>query len=277
MKDIINESIDTMVAAITAILGDKISLYLTGSVVLDDFAYGWSDIDILCLTQTDLTEVQENKLLNLRQTLVQQHKNVYMRMFEGAILPKSAFIGGEPATVVYWGTSGEKITDHYDFNAFDKALLHTKAKILFGEDVRYDMNLPKKSEYIDDCRYVLSAIRKYALHTDDSLYSCGWLFDIARCLYTLDTYEVTSKTDAMVYAVSKGYMTDTDTAFTALELRQSPLSHKDNNDTKLWLAGLGDKIQQYANVLEERIEKAAKDLEKSTVKKTYKPKTPITK
>ena len=37
------------------------SVYIYGSYVLDDFQYGWSDIDILVLTQKSISEQQANE------------------------------------------------------------------------------------------------------------------------------------------------------------------------------------------------------------------------
>lgn len=47
-----NRSIDVMAKKLYAILGDNmVCIYLYGSVALEDFKLGWSDIDILCLTK----------------------------------------------------------------------------------------------------------------------------------------------------------------------------------------------------------------------------------
>ena len=100
------------------LLDNKPSIYLFGSVVLDDFKIGWSDIDILCLTKLEITDVQANRLLNLRQVLLTEYKNTYFSLFEGGFLSLNGFINGNNDTVVYWGTSGQRITDKYYFPPF---------------------------------------------------------------------------------------------------------------------------------------------------------------
>lgn len=82
------ESIDIMVNAIKNILADNNpSIYLFGSVALDDFQLGWSDIDILCVTENPISSSQAEKLLYLRQELSAKYiNNPYFRAFEGGFI-----------------------------------------------------------------------------------------------------------------------------------------------------------------------------------------------
>ena len=51
---ILNEAIQIMTNEIVTVLADnKPTIYLFGSVALDDFQLGWSDIDILVLTDCE--------------------------------------------------------------------------------------------------------------------------------------------------------------------------------------------------------------------------------
>ncbi len=66
-----NTAINNMVNKIVSITRDlKPSIYLYGSVVLDDFKLGWSDIDILVLTRESITEPQANELVGLRGSML---------------------------------------------------------------------------------------------------------------------------------------------------------------------------------------------------------------
>lgn len=106
--------------SILSILGDNIvAIYIYGSVAMNDFKLGWSDIDILCITNKLVTDEQANNLLFLRQTLLENEKdNLYFRSFEGAIVSLQEYINHHYTKVVYWGTSGQRITDNYYFDAF---------------------------------------------------------------------------------------------------------------------------------------------------------------
>lgn len=97
-----------MAAAINGILEPcGPALYLHGSVVLGDFRQGWSDIDLLCLTERPLSREQAETLVRLRQKLLQEEPdNPFYRSFEGGFLTPEAFLRGTPDRVVYWGTGG---------------------------------------------------------------------------------------------------------------------------------------------------------------------------
>src|SRR3972149_1881626 len=113
-------SINNMVNRMATILsGNNPSIYLFGSVVLDDFRLGWSDIDIICLAEEVLSEEQ--------------------------------------------------------------------AQVLFGRDFKDKISYPTENEIKSAVENHYQVIRRYARKTNRSVTSAGWLFDIARCLYTLRT------------------------------------------------------------------------------------------
>ena len=61
------DAVFKMTNEIAAIMDGKIyGVWLYGSVVLDDFRLGWSDIDFIALTDEKITEQQSGKLLTLR-------------------------------------------------------------------------------------------------------------------------------------------------------------------------------------------------------------------
>jgi predicted nucleotidyltransferase len=118
----LKRSIEIMSNEIISILKENIvAIYLIGSVTLNDFKLGWSDIDILCLTDRELTEEQAQQLVFLRRRLLEREiENLYFRSFEGAISSLDEFLNTQYTKVVYWGTSGQRITDNYYFDAFSK-------------------------------------------------------------------------------------------------------------------------------------------------------------
>jgi predicted nucleotidyltransferase len=112
---VMKASIDIMKNHIINILSsNNPSIYLYGSILLDDFKLGWSDIDILCLTETKISDIQAKQLLNLRQELLIKYvNNSFFPLFEGGFLTLDSFINQTSDTVVYWGTSGQRITDNH--------------------------------------------------------------------------------------------------------------------------------------------------------------------
>lgn len=86
--------------------------YLYGSCTMDDYKPGWSDIDILVLTRTQISDEQARQLVSLRQSLLEEEPDdPYYRGFEGGMLMLDAFVNHTADRVVYRGTSGQRLTD----------------------------------------------------------------------------------------------------------------------------------------------------------------------
>lgn len=245
-------AINKTVREISGILQDcEPSVYLYGSSVLNDFRPGWSDIDILVLTEKQMPESQADRLVGLRQEmLVKEPENPYYRSFEGGMLTLDAFLSGKTDRVVYWGTSGERITDSYVFDSFGMTELIESGVLLYGKDIRPKLRAPEFSELYADIKRHYETIRKYAQKTGRSLYSFGWMLDIARCIYTLRTGKIIAKTDAADWALKKGLCPDPDALGNAVKVRRSPLEYKDDEQTFDYAETLAKPIQRFADVLE---------------------------
>ena len=248
-------SINSMVWEISHTLADcDPTIYLYGSSALNDFRLGWSDIDILVLTDKQISESQANLLVNLRQTmLAKQPDNLYYRSFEGAMLTKIAFLVNADDRVIYWGTSGEQITDRYLLDSFCKAELIENSILLYGKDIRKELKYPDFHELYSDVNRQYKTIRKYAQSTGRNFYSFGWLLDISRCIYTLRTGKIISKTKAAEWALQNNLCPDVHALTTALNVRRSPLKYQDDKDTFDYAETLGEPVQRFADVLEKEL------------------------
>ena len=69
------------------------------------------------------------------------------------MLTLDAFISSSSDRVVYWGTSGEKITDTYKFDSFGMAELIESGVLLYGHDVRIRLSAPKFSDLYADVKH----------------------------------------------------------------------------------------------------------------------------
>ena len=251
----LNQSIERMTVRLCDALEQKVhSIWLYGSVVLDDFRLGWSDIDLLVLAGGPVTEGQAQQLVGLRQAMLEtEPDNPYYRSFEGVIADVSEYSAGFFSRLVYWGTSGERITDRYQQDVFSAFELAKYGKCIFGNDDRSLFAAPSAAELREAVRQHDEAIRRFAVQTDERLYSCGWLLDIARCIFTLRHQDVTAKTRAGIWALSEHLFRDEEPLRKTLRIRQDPMAYKDRDDVKLWLKGLGPVVQQYADVLEREL------------------------
>lgn len=244
-------AIDTMVSAIVDVFdASSPTIYLYGSLPLGDFRLGWSDIDILVLTEQQITNFQAQKLLWLRQELLQDESdNPYYRSFEGGMLSLSAFLKQQSDRVVYWGTSGQRIADTYLFDSFCRTELLESSILLYGKDVRDRLHMPSYDDLYKDVSRHYDAILKYAKKTERSLYSFGWLLDIARGIYTVQTGNVISKTAAAEWVLENGLCPVPEELKIALQVRKAPLEYR--NDVRIldYAETLGDAVQAFACVL----------------------------
>ena len=116
-----------------------------------------------------MTEKQAEMLVGLRQAmLAEAPDNLYYRSFEGGMLTLDAFLSNKPDRVVYWGTSGERITDRYAFDSFGMAELSESSVLLYGKDVRKELKYPTFHELYADIKRHYETIRKHAQSTGRS-------------------------------------------------------------------------------------------------------------
>ena len=248
-------SINNMVREIGRILTDcEPTIYMYGSVVMDDFRLGWSDIDILVLTEKQLSESQAELLVSLRQAMLEtEPDNLYYRSFEGGMLTREAFLKNATDRVVYWGTSGERITDRYSLDSFGMAELVENSILLYGKDIRNELNYPDFRELYVDVKNHYETIRTYAQSTGRSIYSFGWLPDIARCIYTLRTGKIIAKTKAAEWALENNLCPDVHALTTAWNVRRNPHGYRDDKEILDYAETLGEAVQRFADVLEEEL------------------------
>ena len=250
------KAIEKMSAEIAKILAENSpSIYIYGSYTLDDFRLGWSDLDILVLTEKPISEKQAGQLVGLRQEMSRSEPNCpFYRLFEGGMLSLSAFIGGLPDRVVYWGTSGQKIAESYRFDAFCRKELLESGRLLVGRDIRGLINPPDFREIRENVRQHYESIRKYACLSGRSIYSFGWLLDIARCIYTLRTGDIISKTHAAEWALESRIFGGPAALETALEIRRNPRIFFESEELQDMAENLNPTVQSYADLLEKELE-----------------------
>ena len=162
-------------------------------------------------------------------------------------------MSGAFTRLVYWGTTGQRITDRYQPDAFSQYELATVGRSVYGSDDRSIFPLPDRAALVEAVRRHYETIRKYAVQTDERLYSCGWLLDICRCIYTLRENGVIAKTRSGVWALENDLFRDEEPLMKAIEIRKDPLACKDRDDVRQWLKGLGPTVQEYADVLEHEL------------------------
>ena len=246
-------AINTMAVSIQRILADaQPSIYLYGSVAVEDYHHGWSDIDLLVLTQDPITEEQSAALVDLRQTLAARDPDTpYYRCFEGGMLDLGSFLTGEPTRVVYWGTTGQRVKETHGFSAFDRASLLQNGQLLLGKDVRRHLEPPDYGEIVSAVADHLRTIREHGRGAR-SIYAYGWLLDIARCMYTLVNGKLTTKTAAAQWALDEHLCPCPSELSMALTVRRQPELMQDEH-VLAYAEGLTDAIRTFAALLEQAV------------------------
>ena len=248
------DAIAKMADEIVSVMDGKVyGIWLYGSVVMDDFRPGWSDIDFCALTDGKISGKQAERLLTLRQEMLKREPDdPYYRSFEGIIADLSEYKDQSFSRLVYWGTGGQRVTDTHARDPFSCFELAKYGKSVRG-NAPWIFPAPDREELIGGVRDHYNAIRKYAAETNESLYSCGWLLDIARCVYTLRYSDVIAKTKAGIWALDEHIFPDEASLRKTVEIRQHPAFFKDRPDVKTWLKSLGPVVQRYADVLEHEL------------------------
>ena len=214
-------SLGKFVDAVTEIL-PECTVYLTGSAAMNDYREGWSDLDLLILSGTALTQDAADVLLNLRQTLSESEPgNSYYRRIEGGVVFAEVFLNCGSGRTVYWGTSDQRITAGYTADVFSLAAMD-QWRLLHGEDLRNRMKKPSSEMLCNAVKKHAQTIREHGCTTKNPMYRCGWMLDTARCLYTLKTGRVTAKTNAGEIALRLGWCPDPAALHDALAVRYNP-------------------------------------------------------
>jgi predicted nucleotidyltransferase len=248
-------TINKMVEKIKSILQDNfMTFYIYGSIVSKDYRHGWSDIDFVCFTYKPIREDVAEQLLMLRQNMLKVYpKNKYFRKFEGIFTSLKSYINDELEKIVYWGTKGQRIKDRPFLDVFAQYELKNNSIRISGVKLENQFVEPSFEELKKAIDRHYNSIREHAVVTDESLYSCGWLLDISRCLYTLKYQRVISKTKAAEWALKNNLCPFKRDLKKTLKIRKNPLRYKDKKETKKWLSSLGNSVQQYANILEKSL------------------------
>lgn len=225
------------------------TILLYGSVPLGDYRPGWSDIDLLCLTASPLPEDALTELIMFRQQLVAETGDPRFRLFEGLLMPVDNALREAGFPAVYWGTSGQRVRTDAALDSFCLWELRESSLLLAGPDLRSALPIPDRQAFRREIAQHLASIRRCAAQTGRSLYSYGWLLDIARGLYTLETGRVASKTSAGEWALARGLCPDPPLLRLTLAIRQQPALF-DKEAVGQLSTCLGDAIQRFADVLE---------------------------
>jgi hypothetical protein len=172
-----------------------VSVVLYGSVVLDDLAPGYGDLDFLAVVDRDLTEESCDQLCELRKPLRSGAYGTLAAMLEGAFLPRRMIDPAHEGRALWWGTSGERM---WQRNALGPLVLHVIREAgltIWGEDVRAEIPIQSREALLEDVRAFCGSARQHG--RGGQLHSIDWLLTASRLLLWLrEDGRLSSKSEA---------------------------------------------------------------------------------
>ena len=105
----VNLTLELFLRLMRGVLGDAVVSVITqGSLVFDDLAPGYSDLDFVVVVAEGLPEATLERLVEARWPLRDGPYGVLAHALEGPFLPRRVVDPETAGSTVCWGTSGER-------------------------------------------------------------------------------------------------------------------------------------------------------------------------
>lgn len=250
----VNLALELFLRMIRDELGDRLlTVLLYGSILFDDLAPGYGDLDFLVVIEGDLDESRCARLTALRAPLRSGTYGVHCQMIEGAFLPVSMLDPHHRGHGLWWGTSGER---PWERNQLGPLVLYTIRKgglTIWGRDLRGEIPEIRREEIIDQLLEGCRDCRRHAA-SPASLQSLDFLFTPARELLWLKEGRLSSKSEAADWACQHARGEWRQHLPRARFLRRHP-ELADCREVQEWIRTLGSSMIEATDELEEELVK----------------------
>ena len=250
--DLAETTIESFIEDCKELFGGRlVSVVLYGSIMFDDLAPGYGDLDFLVVVDGDLSDEDCRSLVELRKPLRSAESSIYAKMLEGAFLPRRMLDPTVKGKAFWWGTSGERPRETNDLGPLVLHVIRERGCVIWGEDMRPEIPRPTREEMVGEVRGFVESIRSHG--RGGTLHSVDWLLTAARLLLWLREDRLSSKSEAADWGYAHATGDWRILLPRAKELRLNP-SLAESPDTQAWLDGLTDAIQDAGNELEQELE-----------------------
>ena len=181
----VTEILKTLLASLQDSLGENlVGLYLRGSLALGDFIPETSDLDILAITETLVTETEFSRLLALRHHL-DTLSNTYAQRLEIAYIDRKNLGRFEPGLRFPTLGQGEVLTwsEHRDNWILERWTVREHGLVLFGPQPRPLIDPISPAETTQAVRSHLQDWADWANDLDDA----DWLLPLSHKVYVVET------------------------------------------------------------------------------------------
>ena len=231
--------------------GKLLSVMLYGSIVFDDFAPGYGDLDFIALLSGEISAEEAKALIHLRKPLRNGRYGLIAQMIEGSFLPVHMIRPGTKGRADWWGTSGERVWTQNEHEVLDLKVIKERGILLCGIDQKELMSDVRDRECLDAVKKYLLTLRSH--WRPGTLHSIDWLLTTARLILLLREGRLSSKSEAADWGSANLEGVWRKELTKAKELRRQPQLYE-RDDTKKWLGSLGAAVYEAAADLEREIE-----------------------
>jgi len=244
----VNLALEVFLREAVDVLGDDlVSVIVYGSLVFDDLAPGYGDLDLLAVVKDDIPESMFGRMSDIRKPLRNGHFGVIATMIEGEFVPWKSLAQPEIGQSYYWGTSSDKPRVGSSVVGLVAEVVHQVGVIIYGEDVRSEIPRPTREQLIDDLRHHAPGFRDYA--KGGGLHAVDGLLTVARMMVFLREGRLSSKSEAAEWAYSNAQGAWKEHLPQARQVRLNP-----------WMANLAE-VKRWLNDLDGPTNEACDELE----------------
>ncbi len=250
----VNLALEVFLRAIRDELGESLlSVVLYGSILFDDLAPGYGDLDFLAVVTDDVEEPTCRRLDELRAVLRNGRYGIHCHMLEGAFLPVHMLGPDAQGKGLWWGTSGERLWERNNLGHFVLHTIRENGLVIWGEDVRSRIPQIRRSDMLGQLLAGCKATRDHATVT--TFHCLDFLFTPARELLWLKEGKLSSKSEAADWGHRNAKGEWRRHLPRAKSVRLNP-QDAERDSVQEWIAGLGPSILEATLELEHELKLA---------------------
>jgi len=227
-----------------------VSVVLYGSVVFDDLAPGYGDLDFLVVVDDNLSDETCRQLVEIRKPLRSGDYGILAKMLEGAFLPRPMLNPIKTGKAFWWGTSGERHWESNQLGWFVLYVIRERGIIIWGEDIQHEIPVADREKLLKDVWLFCRNMRRYPQVSGS--YSVDWLLTAARFLLWLKENRLSSKSESADWGYLHARGTWREFLPRAKQIRLNP-ALADSPDLKQWFDELNEFIVEACEEIENEL------------------------
>jgi len=247
----LNLTLELFLRAIADFFGQRlVSVILHGSIVYDDLAPSYGDLDFLAVVDDDLLDRACQLLAALRRPFRSGDYGVLATMMEGAFLPRPMLDPARTGQAFWWGTSGERAWRNSQLGWLVLHVVREQGIVIWGEDVRPEVPQAKREQLVQEIWEICRNMEEHGKGGD--LHSVEWLLTAARELLFLKEGRFSSKSEAADWAYLHAKGDWRKWLLRAKQFRSNP-TLADSAESRQWLDGLTVSIREASEELRQEL------------------------